>query len=718
MISRTVRNFALMVVLPLVLAGGGTLWLTLDLVSRVSTSANAADHARTTEIVMSALTAAEQQLQGIVADNGNWDDAASNIFAPAPNVPFAVSAWGDPSATGVNYDAAFTLGPHGENLISFVAGKRFSGQAAEFLGPDLSGLLAKLPQNHTEFATSAAIVKTPRGLAIAAAANIVPTSRGMTLGTDEPRFLVMVKLLDQAFVTQLGQRFVVDGLRLAPFGWQEAADGVVVRGAAGQALGILSWKDRRPGDGARRDVLPAATLLLLLLIGLMAAIELLCWRQFGIIAERARQARRDSTEDSLTGLPNRRALQHRLAAELAAASSENPTCLVFVDLDGFKDVNDRYDHDTGDQLIRAVAAGFSELAKHARLLARAGGDEFVAFYTGPDAEAEAKLLAQRIIAFLRAPFDLDGRIAAVGASIGLAVAASPQQSGNELLRCADIAMYSAKARGKNRWAMYDAGMDRDRNEEAEISEELRGILADGRLELAYQPIVDSTSHLITGVEALARWPKSSVRDVTPDRFIAVAERCGLIEQLGQFVLERACRDASAWPSLRISVNVSPVQLRNPDFAATALAIIDRTGIDRTRVELEVTEGTVIDDMQRLQPIFAELQSAGLSIALDDFGSGYSSIAYLRGLTFNRIKIDRTLTSTLLSSEAARAMVQATGLIARAVQAGVTAEGIESETELSFVRLAGCAECQGYFFARPQSASAIAGLVANAGRVAA
>ena len=702
-LRRPFRQFIFFVILPLLIAGGGTIWLTVDLVSRLSTGANVEDHKRTAEIIQSALGASQQQLADTMADNANWDDAAVNIYAAEIDEAFVIPTWGDSSGTGVNYDLIFAVDHQGQRLTAYVKGENAALDTNDYFGGQLLPMLRRLPQNQTDFRSIAGIIKTADGLAIVAAGNLVPTTPDIKLETDQPRFLVFAKFLTPEFIRSLGGKFVVNGLRLVESD-KAGEDGVVITDSAGVTLGALQWLDRRPGDLSRNAVLPVATIMLTVLITVMTTIALFSWHQFQALAKRERQANNDARQDALTGLPNRQAVNEKLADLLNAGAGD--VCVAFIDLDGFKEVNDTYDHDTGDRLIKSVAAGITVLAEGCSLFGRIGGDEFVILSAGADASANAGVLAEKVISFLKAPFDIDGRIATVGASIGIASSGVALVTAPELMRRADVAMYKAKASGKNRTCIFDGAMDESRDETAAIAAELRTILDHGQISCVFQPIIDAATLGIVGVEALARWPETSARRIGPDRFIPIAETAGLISKLGEAILETACRAALNWPGLRVSVNVSPVQLRDPDFAAIALAIIDRTGIARDRVELEVTEGTVIDDIHRLRPIFEKLHLAGVSVALDDFGSGYSSIAYLRELAFDRIKIDRSLIMTMLTSESARTMIQATGLIANGVNAAVTAEGVESGDVLQMLRLAGCSEFQGYYFGKPQSAAAI------------
>lgn len=701
--NRSALQFLLVVIVPLFLTGGGVVALTMDLLDRLSTGANVEDHNRTAEVVSSALDASQQQLADLLIDNTNWDAAAINLSAPEVSFEFFEASWGIPSAIGTNYDVVVAVDKNGETIMGMAQGNVFTASMNDYLGGRLLAMLAELPSNNTQPRTTSAIVKTSDGTAIVAVGNVAPTTQGLDLGTNEPRFLIMAKFMTSEFISQLGEKFVVKNMRLLPAN-QSAPGSLAVTNRFGDSVDELTWDDRRPGDLTRELVQPAAVITLSVLMAVLSAIAFLCWWQFRDIDKREQKSNFEARHDALTGLLNRAAIVAETDAALA--KDFRGVCVLFIDLDGFKVVNDTYDHRTGDRLLCSVAARFKTLTPGGALISRIGGDEFVVLFRGASATIQAETAASKIVAFLQTPFDFDGRIAKIGASIGIAASADPEIRAAELLRQADIAMYKAKSDGKNRCCVFTKSMDADRGETLEIVSELRDIVVRKEIEIAYQPIVDAFSRKMTGVEALARWPGGTAREVGPERFIASAETAGIINQLGEIILERACTDAMKWADLHVAINISPLQLLDPEFVSRTLSIIDRIGLDHGRIELEITEGTLIDDVARLKPIFATLRSAGISLALDDFGAGYSSIAYLRELPFDRIKIDRSLTSAILTSGSARHMIQATGLIAKGIGAVVTAEGVESEEEIQILKLAGCANLQGFLFGKPQDANSI------------
>jgi predicted signal transduction protein with EAL and GGDEF domain len=310
---------------------------------------------------------------------------------------------------------------------------------------------------------------------------------------------------------------------------------------------------------------------------------------------------------------------------------------------------------------------------------------------------------------LAQPFDMDGRLASVGASIGVAGNVGEHED-SEVLRRADVAMYKAKADGKNRHRLYDVALDKEREESLSIANELKDIIKAKTLEVVYQPVINAKTLLISGVEALVRWPQSSPRQVGAERFVTIAESSGLIDELGALVLNKACEAARAWPQLRLAVNISAVQLNNPHFVRNALDVLHSHGIPTNRVEFEITETSLIHDTDRAKDVFKALQMAGVKIALDDFGSGFSSIGYLRTFNFDRIKIDKSIVSKVLSSPAELAVLQGALLVARGLSAEVTAEGVEIDEEVPVLRLAGVTELQGYYFHKPMVARDITQLL--------
>ncbi|MFN4019661.1 MAG: putative bifunctional diguanylate cyclase/phosphodiesterase [Erythrobacter sp.] len=414
--------------------------------------------------------------------------------------------------------------------------------------------------------------------------------------------------------------------------------------------------------------------------------------------------------DSLTCLPNRRAL-HEDIERLAEGSEE--VALALIDLDSFKQVNDHYGHNLGDMLIDRCAQMLVEACGNDARCYRLGGDEFAAVLSGKVAGTILEGMCRTLLERLATPLEVAGRQIAVGASIGLARSTAENRvPSSELLRRSDVAMYMSKRGGKMRCTWFNESFDRRRERVREIEDEIRNGLAAGEFALAYQPLVDAGDGRIVAVEALLRWPRGERAPLGPNVFIPVAEDSGLINPLGQWVLRQAVCDALRWDDITLSVNISAAQLRNPEFPIKLGQVLEETGFPPHRLELEVTETCLV-----LDPVVAErtldvIRSFGVRIALDDFGTGYASIGFLRRFRFEKLKLDRSLIELAGGDDGSRAMMISSIALARALNMGVTAEGVETEEQAELVRLAGCDQIQGWLYYRALPAAEIDRLIAG------
>jgi diguanylate cyclase (GGDEF)-like protein len=412
-----------------------------------------------------------------------------------------------------------------------------------------------------------------------------------------------------------------------------------------------------------------------------------------------------SRTDSLSGLPNRRAL-HEDALRQTRAGEEIAVALI--DLDGFKLVNDHYGHVVGDQVLVEVARVLQDICGDEAHCYRLGGDEFAILKAGPVAGTILEGISRTLIDRLSSPVPVEERRIVIGASVGLSRAACGTAVGSsELLRRSDVAMYASKRGGKMRCTWFSDDFDRNREAAQRLDGELRAALAKGQFEVVYQPLVDALSGAVVAVESLLRWQRPDGKKIGPDVFIPVAEESGLINGIGLWVLERACRDALAWPSITLSVNISAAQLRNPEFPIQLGQILEETGFPADRLELEITETCLVID-----PVIAErclnvIRGFGISIALDDFGTGYASIGFLRQFRFEKLKLDRSLVTQAQEDEGSRAMMLSSISVARAMNMGVTAEGVETQEQADLVRAAGCDQIQGWLYYKAMPAEEIA-----------
>jgi diguanylate cyclase (GGDEF)-like protein len=400
--------------------------------------------------------------------------------------------------------------------------------------------------------------------------------------------------------------------------------------------------------------------------------------------------------DGLTDLPNRFMFHENLYHELCR---DRPVALLFMDLDHFKAVNDTLGHGTGDKLLQAAARRIEALVGKRAMLARLGGDEFAILLTGARVK-EAEAVAAKVIKGLSDSFSLGDHDAVVGATIGIALAPEDGNDVESLLRSADLALYAAKARGRNRAMRYEPGMDETAQERRMLEMDMRGALGKGEMCLHYQPLVDTNSGETTGYEALVRWVHPTRGIVMPSTFIPIAEDTGLIVQLGEWVIRQAVGDMKSWPShLGVSVNLSPAQMRSPGLISTVLSAIASNRIDPARLCMEITETVLMQDSDANIQTLHKLREIGVQIALDDFGTGYSSLNYLRSFPFSKIKIDRCFVSEIDSREDCRAIIRSVVSLANSLGMSTTAEGVEREEQIEHLRREGCGEVQGFLFSQ-------------------
>ncbi|HLY82010.1 MAG TPA: GGDEF domain-containing protein [Acidimicrobiales bacterium] len=422
------------------------------------------------------------------------------------------------------------------------------------------------------------------------------------------------------------------------------------------------------------------------------------------------RSRESALHDALTGLPNRTLFLERLEhAVLRGKRSGKVAAVLFADLDGFKLVNDTYGHNVGDELLVGVARRLSAVLRSGDTLARMSGDEFVILCEDVDGPAHVDAIAARIGAAVAAPFVLSSTEVDVTASVGIAFSGRGDELSENVLQEADTAMYQAKRKGGGRHQIVDLREQHLATQRASLERDLRGAPGRGELWLEYQPIVETDDGRITGVEALLRWAHPSRGLVSPTLLIPLAERSGLIMEIGRWVLEQACPDRQRWQSgdqivdLTMSVNVSAHQLMSPDFTATVATVLSDTDTDPTMVTLEVTESVFVQDSERALVVLRELKSLGVGLALDDFGTGYSSLNYLKRFPIDIVKIDQAFVADLERDHASHAIVFAVIELAHMLGMKVVAEGVETAEQHKELASLGCDSCQGYYFARPMSA---------------
>jgi diguanylate cyclase (GGDEF)-like protein/PAS domain S-box-containing protein len=404
--------------------------------------------------------------------------------------------------------------------------------------------------------------------------------------------------------------------------------------------------------------------------------------------------------DSLTGLANRANMQEKLEKTLKAFQPyERPCAVALLDLDRFKQVNDTLGHPAGDTLLQQVAQRLRKAIGIKGEAGRLGGDEFQILIPDCDDRGDLGELAETIISSISQPYSIDGSRCIIGASIGIAISPFDGESSEDLIRNADLALYAAKSGGRGRFQFYSSDLHQSAEDRRMLEEDLRDALSNDQMTLAYQPLVNAKTNIVTGFEALMRWNHPERGPISPALFIPIAEEANLINVLGEWAINKACEQASQWPGkARVAVNVSPIQFANeglPDFVAAALA---RTGLAPDRLELEVTEGVFLEEYDKNGDMFDHLKNIGVRLALDDFGTGYSSMSYLQSAPFDKIKIDRAFVRGATQKGSRNgAIIKAIVALAEALDMETTAEGLETLDELDMIRDLNVSHIQGYVY---------------------
>ncbi|GAA0770009.1 diguanylate cyclase (GGDEF)-like protein/PAS domain S-box-containing protein [Erythromicrobium ramosum] len=415
------------------------------------------------------------------------------------------------------------------------------------------------------------------------------------------------------------------------------------------------------------------------------------------------QVARQSQVDELTGLTNRRKLNERLTATLAAFRASQRSCaLMMLDLDRFKQVNDTMGHPAGDELLKQVAQRLSSIVKDYGEVGRLGGDEFQVLLPDMDDRGTLGELANRIVQSISQPYQINGRRAIIGTSIGIAIAPYDGVDTDELTRAADMALYSAKETRGGTFCFFTSELRDAASKTAMLGERLRDAVDRGELKLAYQPLVDPLTNEVKCFEALLRWHDEDEGDISPAQFIPVAENDDLIIRIGEMALKQACMDALSWPdTIRVAVNVSAKQFIRPGYRKAVAAALQASGLPPGRLELEITESVFVGDLETVDAIFRDLKKLGVRLSLDDFGTGYSSLGYLKHGHFNKIKIDQSFVRGCTENgDTNPAIITAIVALAKALGMETVAEGVEAMDELELVKARGADLVQGYIFSRP------------------
>ncbi|AWN49987.1 diguanylate cyclase [Methylobacterium terrae] len=406
--------------------------------------------------------------------------------------------------------------------------------------------------------------------------------------------------------------------------------------------------------------------------------------------------------DPLTGLPNRLQLREHLDAALGRLQRTGEGCAVLlVDLDRFKPVNDTLGHPVGDALLHKVADRLRSMVRAGDTVARIGGDEFVVLQAGVSAPDEAQALARRVVDLVGRTYMIEGQLLSIGASVGVALAPADGYDADRLLKNADLALYRAKLDGRGTFRFFEPAMDARMQARRRLELDMRQALARREFQLHYQPQLNLADERLVGCEALIRWRHPERGLVSPLDFIPLAEEIGLIVPIGEWVIRQACRDAASWPRpLSVAVNVSPAQFKSDRLVETIVSALSHAGLPASRLEIEITEGVLLQDNEKTLHTLHRLRALGVRVSMDDFGTGYSSLSYLRAFPFDKIKIDRSFVSDMEDKADGEAIIRAIAGLGRSLGMTTVAEGVETAEQLRRIRAEGCTDVQGYLISKP------------------
>ncbi|MFM2410536.1 MAG: hypothetical protein RL481_1364 [Pseudomonadota bacterium] len=674
----------------LFIAALGLFFLAIVGVGIMSTAngANDVERERTTKLARFAIDSRMTTLSAAAEANSYWDDAADAVYGGAGRDSFFDTNWLSPTVDNPDYDAVIAVDADGKVWRAGARGRvDMSARPNGAMASQAQRLAAQLVSG-TDNVSGLYLDGGDLFVVSASKIRFTDGARNSAIIAGRYQKLVYRNPVDAAAITAMGADLGISGMK---FSTQRVdRPSIQLRDTDKRIIGYLSWDPPTSGWLAVKQSAPV------LAIGsLLFFLALTFAGRFGytLLARLSNQA----LTDSLSRLPNRRALRKAISERVAQRIDHG---LALIDLDGFKNVNDRFGHAVGDRLIRMIAELLHELSNNQAIVARLGGDEFAILIDGKESEAAVEEITRQFLERLESPMVVDGRSIWVGASIGLTASKGDELDDGELLRRADIAMYSAKQKGKMRFQWFESHLDDEQKFASEIASELRDSLKAGDLQVMYQPIVNSTGQNCECVEALVRWTSPTHGSIPPDTFIPIAETFGLIDAIGLFVMRKACGELAQMHDVSLAVNVSAAQLRNTQFPVQLAGILAETGFAPARLELEITETYLVTDIEFARRVIGDVIALGVSVSLDDFGTGYASIGFLRQFAFGKLKIDKSLVHQGMDDGAARALVQLSVAAARAMNMVVTAEGVETEAQADLMRVAGCDQLQGWYCGHP------------------
>jgi diguanylate cyclase (GGDEF)-like protein len=696
------RTFTLWVAVPAAIVYLGGCTLVMIALHSMSTEMNRIEANRGRNAIAAAIQSLVLGLGEGVADEATWTEAYINTYIE-PNPAWLDSAWGATARISESYDTAIltdvdgkiVFGETSHGPVTGTLEEHFSG-AAEMLS-ELDGAISRLGDD----ATVAHLARDERGVTSIAGSVVHGNTGQASVPKAQRRILWLARQLDEPLLDATTDRFQLPTTRLVEHP-EAGADSMPLIDAAGKAMSTIAWQPRRPGDPAFTHTATIA-FVIMLICGALTFAVLAAFRSS--IRSRAESDERDWYNvryDGVTDLYNQFGLEESLRSLIPKRRNDTAFAAALIGVDGFAEVVGSYGRDAGDQLLVALADRFEAVVEDRVYLARTGPTEFTIAQVGEDGAALVHTLAAKLQAGSAGPVAINELQLRIGLSVGLAEAGVSRDTVGDVLRNAETALARARETGGNQLVTYDSSIEDERRRRLALQADIRRGLDASEFDLEYQPIIDFTTQSIVGVEALMRWTRRAGGAMGPGDFIPAAEASGLIDDLGMFALRRSLEDIGPLGELKISVNVSGVQLRNPGLPETVIDMLHEWGVAAGRLQLEVTETFLVDHPERAKRALDALRAEGIAIALDDFGTGYSSIGYLRQFQFDRVKLDRSIVADIDRDQVQAALVESTVTYAYAMGLSVTAEGVERREEAVVLQRLGCREFQGYLFARPMS----------------
>lgn len=705
-------RFVFRVLLPVLIGVVATFGIVAGLVYLSAQKSDEQAFIREIKLVSNALDQQKTILRQQHADAVGWDDALSAVSVPF-DFEWIEENLGENLFESHGHDLSFILDPELNPVFAMKDGSVVSNQQyAQYEATfrpfvyrlrelDWQGALAAYSNDVSQVLPSVGdILNLYDQPAIVNFMPIASDSEEFSYRPGSEFIHISVQWLDATLASQVARALLLTGAHFSkPAEITPTELSVPIFNQFGQKIAQFSWTPARPAAHILSESTPAVLVafsVILLIIGsLMYGLR----RSTAQIERSREQAQYMAFHDKLTGLPNRALFEDRLSVAMASARrGPHRIALHMIDLDRFKQVNDSLGHGAGDELIQQVAKRLMPILRATDTIARLGGDEFAVIQTDVSTILDVDVVAKNIIKAIGEPFNVASSQAFVGASIGIALAPDTATNTAELTRKADIALYEAKAAGRNTFKLFENEMGASVEHRQNIETELRDALVSGKgLDIKFQPIVQNVDDSITCIQADINWHHPEFGELTSDKFISVAESCGLIEKIGEFVLKKSCLLGAQTPDLRISVKTYAAQLRNPLFFDTVFRILNETDLPAERLELEITESMLSESEPAAAAALKKLRHAGINIALGDFGVGFNSLRHLQKIQVDRIKIDRLFIEQLADSPDPEAITHAVVWLARAMGVEVSADGVDNIQQKNFLARMGCTSFQGDLF---------------------